>query len=246
MYIMLATQPDIAYPVGMLARHASNPSPDHEKALLHLVGYLLRTKDVVITYYREDDPNLCQGILNIYTDADWAGETHSARSTLGMVIKKNGSAISWLSKRQGCVSTSTMESEYITMFEASRNAVFLTLLEEQFGLEYYAPNIWCDNQAAISIATGSDLDFKRSRFMNVKYHWVRRAEKKDQIDVKYIKSADNLADLFTKRLPAGPLSTLRGKFMNTTEVRDTTGVTIFTFFTHFSSKFEAPKHSFKS
>jgi len=224
MYIMLATRPDIAYLVGMLARHASNPSPDHEKALLHLVGYLLRTKNTVITYYKEDDPNLHQGILDVYTDADWAGETHSARSTLGMVIKKNGSAISWLSKRQGCVSTSTMESEYIAMFEASRNAVFLTLLEEQFGLDYFGPNIWCDNQAAISIATGSDLDFKRSRFMNIKYHWVRRAEKKDQIDVKYIKSADNLTDLFTKRLPAGSLSTLRGKFMNTTEVRDTIGV----------------------
>ena len=99
MYIMLATHPDLAYPVGMMARHASNPSPNHEKALLHLVGYLLRTKNLILTYsHKVDDSKNNPGIMEVYTDADWAGETHSGRSTLGMIIQKNGSAISWLSK----------------------------------------------------------------------------------------------------------------------------------------------------
>jgi len=50
MYLMLATRPDIAYPVGMLAQHASNPSPAHENTLLHLVGYIKHTKDYTLTY----------------------------------------------------------------------------------------------------------------------------------------------------------------------------------------------------
>jgi len=50
-----------------------------------------------------------------------------------------------------------MESEYIALFEASRNAVFLTGLAIQLGITHYNPDVWCDNKAAIAIATGDGL-----------------------------------------------------------------------------------------
>ena len=56
MYLMLATRPDLAYPVGMLARHTANPSLDHEKALCHLVGYLMHTLDYALVY-RQPEAN---------------------------------------------------------------------------------------------------------------------------------------------------------------------------------------------
>ena len=116
MYLMLATRPDLAYPVGMLAQHASNPSSDHEKALHHLVGYVQHTRDYTLTFYKPTQDARDPGVIQVLSNADWAGETHSGHSTTGMVILKNRSAISWSSKRQGVVSTSTMESEYIALF----------------------------------------------------------------------------------------------------------------------------------
>jgi len=188
MYIMLATRLDLAYPVGMLACHVSHPSPDHEKALLHLAGYLRQTADRVLVYRKPTVNDTNPGLLEAYTDADWAGEEHPARSTSGMVIYKNDLAVAWGSKRQGIVSRSTMESEYIAMFTATNHLVLLFSLETQFGLKPVRPYIWCDNQAAISIATGGGMNFKCSHFMNIKYHWVRKAFKDNKFHIKYVTS----------------------------------------------------------
>ena len=122
MYIMLATRPDLAYPVGMLARYTSNPSPQHTKALIHLLGYLNYTSERALVYRKPDEDNKAPGMMHCYTDADWAGEAHSGRSTSGMVIYKNRAPVSWSSKRQGIVSTSTMEAEYISLFQGSQFA----------------------------------------------------------------------------------------------------------------------------
>ena len=209
MYVMLATRPDISYPVGILARHASNPSSDHVDALLHLAGYLKNTIDLAIAYRKPKDDDRTPGILEAYTDADWAGEEHSGRSTTGFVITKNGSPVCWSSKRQGVVSTSTMELEYIAMFTTVQHALWIASLEDQFGTSRYNPHVWCDNKAAIQIATGSEISFKRSRFMNVKYHYVREAYENERITIQWVESAANVADIFTKRVAHSVLQSLR-------------------------------------
>jgi hypothetical protein len=173
MYIMLATRPDLAYPVGMLARHASNPTPKHVDALFHLVGYLKHTISQVLIYRkpRQGEPN--QGLIEAYTDADWARETHSGRSTSGMLITREGSPIAWSSKRQGIVSTSTMESEYVAMFHTIQHTLWVLTVETQLGTNEWKPRVLCDNQAAIASATGGEASFKKSKYIDVKYHWIR-------------------------------------------------------------------------
>ena len=219
MYIMLATRPDLAYPVGMLARHASNPSPAHEDALIHLAGYLSHTKQICLVY-RKSPVDRIPGLMEAYTDADWAGEEHSARSTSGMVILKNDSAICWGSKRQGIVSRSTMESEYIALYTTANHLDLMIKLEQQLRLTVYIPTIWCDNKAAIAIATGSVMDFKRTRFMNIKYHWVRKAYEGKYFYIEYVKSENNLADMFTKRLAPNPLRFLRDLYLENYAKKD--------------------------
>ena len=86
----MATRPDIAYAVGMLARHASNPSDQHISAIIHLAGYLMKTKQWSLTYRWQTEmfENRVNGhrFLQAYTDADWAGEEHSGRSTSGYIF----------------------------------------------------------------------------------------------------------------------------------------------------------------
>ena len=115
-----------------------------------------------------------------------------------------------------------MESEYIAMFSAANHLTLLFALEDQFGLSPAKPNLWCDNQSAISIATGGGMNFKRSRFMNVKYHWVRKAYEDGEFAIDYIKSEENMADLLTKRLPPNKLKELRGYFLEIYSLRDDT------------------------
>ena len=113
-----------------------------------------------------------------------------------------------------------MEAEYIALFSTTQNAVWLSSLENQFYLgtikspDPYTPNVYCDNEVALTVARGGDMSsFKRSRFMNVKYHYVRHAVETEEIDLHQIESKENVADLFTKRLNKKTLTHLKGFFM---------------------------------
>ena len=216
---MLATRPDLAYPVGMLAHHASNSSPAHEDTLIHLAGYLSHTKQICLVY-KKSSVDQTPGLMEAYTNADWAGEQHSARSTSGMIILKNDLAICWGSKRQGIVSRSTMESEYIALYTTANHLDLMIKLKQQLRLTVFKPTIWCNNKAAIAIATGSVMDFKRTRFMNIKYHWVRKAYEGLYFNIEYVKSEHNLADMFTKRLAPNPLRFLRDLFLENHAKKD--------------------------
>ena len=169
---------------------------------------------MIITFRKPVD-DIDPGTIQGYSDADWTGEEHSGRSTLGMVVIKNDGPICWGSKQQGVVSRSTTESEYIAMFTVGNHLTWLSTLETQLKFEAsYAPELFCDNQAAIAIANSDEnIQFKCSKFINVKYHWVRDERKRGTFSVCWVETKNNVADPFTKRLAHGPLKKLRKEFM---------------------------------
>ena len=62
--------------------------------------------------------------------------------------------------------------------------------------------------------------FRKSKYIDVKYHWIRDVYEQKKVIIDYVKSEDNMADLFTKRLPHNTLSKLRGWFMEDYTYRD--------------------------
>ncbi len=92
LYISVATRPDISYAVGVLSRFSSNPGMAHWNAVKHLMRYLQGTKDFKLTYA----PDGSSDRFTTYSDADFAGEPDSKRSTSGYVIKMGTGAVSWL------------------------------------------------------------------------------------------------------------------------------------------------------
>ena len=91
MYLAVATRPDIAYAVGVLARFCSDPGVAYWKAAKHLCRYLQGTKDYKITYA----PDLSSSeLFTTYCDADHGGNQDNKRPTSGMVVKMGTDAIS--------------------------------------------------------------------------------------------------------------------------------------------------------
>ena len=85
--------------------------------------------DIGLIYSANDTSTVLTG----YSDADWAGDLLTRRSTTGYVFQIQGSTVSWCSKRQACVARSTMEAEYIALSTTNQEAVWLrTLLENAF------------------------------------------------------------------------------------------------------------------
>ena len=104
MYAMTSTYPDIAYAVGRLSRYTSNPSTQHWQVIQRVFKYLKGTIDYGLCYLGY--PSFLEG----YSNASWITqivEDHS--STTVWVFLLGGGAISWASKKQTCITNSTME-----------------------------------------------------------------------------------------------------------------------------------------
>ena len=102
LYLSINTRPDISYSVGVLARYCVSPTYRACKAIIRILSYLRSTIDVDIKFRAES--------LNIlgYSDADWAGDLDSRRSTTGYVVYAGGGPIAWQSKLQPTVAASTL------------------------------------------------------------------------------------------------------------------------------------------
>lgn len=107
MYAMLGTRPDIAFTVSFLSRHLVNPTEIHVQAVKRVIRYLKGTIDFELKYNNPIGP------LTGYSDADWAGDLESRRSTTGFIFNLGSGAISWKSKKQPSVALLTCEAEYM-------------------------------------------------------------------------------------------------------------------------------------
>ena len=93
------------------------------------------------------------GELIGYSDADWAGDIESRRSTSGYVFVLNGGCISWRSKKQRTVALSSTEAEYMALSEATQEAVWLKAFMRELGEDTgnSALTVYEDNQGAIAL-----------------------------------------------------------------------------------------------
>ncbi|GJY48086.1 zinc finger, CCHC-type containing protein [Tanacetum coccineum] len=105
LYATHCTRPDIAYVVCKLSRYTSNPSYDHWKGIGRIYGYLKRTRQLALYYDRF--PTVLEG----YSDASWITGSSDSKSTTGWIFTLGGGAVCWGSKKQTCITHSTMEAD---------------------------------------------------------------------------------------------------------------------------------------
>ena len=111
-----------------------------------------------------------------------------------------GGAISW-SVKQSCIADSTMEAEYITTFEAAKEAVWLRNFFMDMGVvpsAQSAVTLYCDYSRAVA-KSKEPRSHKRGKHIERKYHLIREIVSRD-MKVSQIASEDNLVDPFTKGL----------------------------------------------
>ncbi|TIC01693.1 hypothetical protein E3Q16_03662 [Wallemia mellicola] len=165
----------------------------------------------------------CKGVIlrkdiKGHVDADYAGCWDTAKSTNGCVFTYSGGAIAWTSKRQKCVATSTGEAEYMAIKHGSDIAIWLRNVMKHLGRELKSPiTIKTDNTAALTniINPGSITGLKHIR---VQYHAGKERHERKEIEVKGIRTHDQLADIFTKALNGNQLRSLcKGMGINTSD-----------------------------
>ena len=120
MYAQTCTRPDICFAVGMLGRYQSNPGIDHWKVAKKVMRYLQGTKDFMLTFRRSHNLEVTG-----YSNSDFAECIDSRKCTFGYLFMLAGGAISWKSKKQTIIASSTMEAEFVACFEATVHGLWL-------------------------------------------------------------------------------------------------------------------------
>ena len=193
-YAMKQTRLDICYPLGVLAKHMSNPGPNHIKALHHLLRYLQGTKETGQTYVGKKKFE-----VRGYCDASYRQCQFLAKSITGWVTTIGGTALSWKSQKQSTVAQSTAEAEYIAACSVSKECVYLKQLLYELA---YPVNItvYCDSTAAIAMIHNPVQRQKAKHFLVV-YHYVRECNKTKRLRYEHLRGVLQPADMFTKPLP---------------------------------------------
>ena len=176
------------------SRKLENPGKIDVNNVKRTLRYLRKTKEKGIVY--EETENL---ELIAYSDADFAGDTETRRSTSGYVIFFSGGPLSWCSRRQPIVSLSSTEAEYISAAECVKETLFLKYLLEEMFDQPIPVTLRVDNQSAIRLAETGKMN-RRSKHIDVRYYFISERIKDKSIYIEYCPTDDQVADILTKPL----------------------------------------------
>jgi histone deacetylase 1/2 len=200
-FIACWTRPDIAFTVNKLCKFMNNAGEAHWKVLKHLFRYLKGTLNLKLTY-DFTKPSRREG-LHGFTDSSFADCTDTGRSTLAYVFFYYNAILSWYSKLNTFVTTSTNHSEYAAMAIGAKEAEWQKLLFSTLDSKacFNPIPILVDNSGIASIAL-NPVDHQANKSIRVNCHYVRELVSKGDIIPVKIASEDNIADMFTKPLAA--------------------------------------------
>lgn len=129
-----------------------------------------------------------------YSDADWAGDLKTRKSTTGVVFVSAEGAVSCTSHLQDFVTLSSMDSEYVALSEASQKAVWLLNLFNDFGEPLIKPvTLWEDNQSCIQFVASERLT-KRSKHIETRQCYVKQLCDAKILKLEYCPTQEMVAD----------------------------------------------------
>ncbi|XP_055309645.1 uncharacterized protein LOC129573283 [Sitodiplosis mosellana] len=195
-YATLTTRPDLCAATNCFSRFQSCYTKEHFTHAKRILRYLQATGDLKLEYRKDEKAKILVG----YADSDWAGDRNDSKSTSGYVFKLFGNTISWGTHKQNTVSQSSTEAEYAALAETINEAVWIKELIGELGIEIkHAITIHEDNQSTINAAQ-EPRNHKRMKHIAVKFNYVRDTINKEIIQLKYIPTGEQIADIMTKGL----------------------------------------------
>jgi hypothetical protein len=202
-WLVRATRIDLAFVVHKFSQHCHNPCVRHWTGVQQVFRYLKGSQGLALHYARDNKE------LIGYSDTDFASDRSDRKSTMGYAYILSGGAVTWASRKQQIISTSTTEAEYIGLCNAAKEAVWIRNFLQDIGRrtlagDTRATRILGDNQGALRLVANPEFH-ARSKHIDVQYHYVRELLESNTISVEYIRTTEMAADCLTKPLKHGLL-----------------------------------------
>jgi hypothetical protein len=202
--------PHVCSCVRELSMHLDHPTRVHWRAAWQVVQFLHLHKDLVLRIMKPTELR-----VTAYVDASFAIPGESRKSVAGIIVTIRGSLVQWISKMEGTVALSSTEAEYIAMSMCGQEVKFVTMLLKEMNKEgTKLPAIICeDNTGAIFLGENSQIGHC-SKHINTRYHFIREMIKQGEVQVVYVSSDQNVADLCTKNLARDRYTTLATRILH--------------------------------
>jgi hypothetical protein len=202
---LCASRPDIMLSVCMCARFQADPKEVHLRAVKRILRYLVQTPKFGFWYPKGSSFDLLG-----HFDADCAGCKIDRKSTLGTCQFLGRSMMSWASKKQNSVALSTAEAEYIATGHYCAQLLWMRQTLRDFGYKFSKVPLLCDNESAIRMAD-NPIEHNHTKHIAIRYHFLRDHQQRGDIEIAYINTKDQLADIFTKHLDEKTFTKLRNE-----------------------------------
>ncbi|CAI5474025.1 unnamed protein product [Closterium sp. Yama58-4] len=200
MYLMTCTRPDLAYPLGLLARYVApgRHRKVHMDAAKRVLRYLCSTSGMGLVLGGRSDV-----VLTGHSDASWVDDLATQRSSQGYTFSLGSGSVSWRSTRSSSVLSSSCEAEIYATAMAAQELRWLTYLLTDLGERPRSPPVlYVDNKAAIALCQEHRLEH-RTKNIALRYFLARELQQRGQLRLAHVATRANTADIFTKALPPG-------------------------------------------
>ncbi|KAH6564678.1 hypothetical protein BASA60_010230 [Batrachochytrium salamandrivorans] len=195
-YAMIATRPDISAAISQVSKYLYYPTDTHWSTIKQIIRY--------IKYFLNHPLTFSDNVIHLtgYYNVDWGGNLYSRRNTSGYVFFLGNSCISWRSSKQTAVALSTAKTKYVAATTATQELLFLKTFLTEIGYPINkTTTLYSDSQSAISNTKNIQLRHASNRHMDIKLHFLRDQVKLGNVNLKYINTLDQVADILTKGLP---------------------------------------------
>ncbi|MBW0465060.1 hypothetical protein O181_004775 [Austropuccinia psidii MF-1] len=195
-YLVQCTRPNLSFATSFISQFLESPCEPHYQALIHTLKYISGMKHFSLKLGQNHLNHLKSEIVG-FTDSDWGGGTEK-KSFSGSLIYFHG-ALGWRAYKKKVVALSSTEAEYNAMTESTQDLAWMKqIVQEAIGITCTC-TLHSDNQTAISIAS-NPIYHHGTQHIEFCLHFIRNHLKNKLVRLKYLPTADMLADLLTKNL----------------------------------------------
>ena len=172
------------------------PAPVHLKEMYKVIRFVLSIKDYDLKFeLRKDIKNWA---LKALSDNDFASDKETRISVFGYTIYFCGIPIAWRSKGMKSVVLSTTEVEYMALSEVVKELKFIVQLLQTMNIEVELPiTVHVYNVGAIWLSNNRTTSDK-TKHIDIRTSFVKEYQEDGKIVIKFVKSEENEADIFTK------------------------------------------------
>ena len=196
LYLTKHSRPDISNPVKEFSKTMDAPAPGHLKEMYKLIRFVLSTKDYGLKIGLIK--SIRKWVLKALSDSDFASDKEMRISVFGYVIYFSGIPIAWRSKGMKSVVLSTTEAEYMALSEVVKKVKFIVQLLQTMNIAVELPiTVHVDNVRAIWLSSNRNTG-GRTKHIDIRTAFVKEYQDDGKIIIKFVKSEDNEADIFTK------------------------------------------------